>query len=113
MPAPERVAANACSHSSSGTASESSASEIDRRCSISSSARSHDDGVDALPDVIVSSWKHVRSNGIAHRFARETDLDVAAPRRADSNANAMPASWPEHSTTTSNSPACRRRSSTR
>jgi predicted NBD/HSP70 family sugar kinase len=58
MPAPERVAANACSHSSSGTASESSGSKSTSRCSISSSARPHDAGVDALPDVIVSSLKH-------------------------------------------------------
>src|SRR6476646_3079900 len=68
MPAPERVAANACSHASSGTASESSAPRSTCRCLISSSARSHDAGVDALPDVIVSSLKHVRSNGTLTGF---------------------------------------------
>ena len=49
MPAAARVAANARSHSSSGTASESNGSSSTCRDSISSSARVHDVGVDAKP----------------------------------------------------------------
>ena len=55
MPEPARVAANARSQSSSGTTSERSGSSATCPDSSSSIARSHDVGVDALPDVTVSS----------------------------------------------------------
>jgi hypothetical protein len=55
MPRPSRVAANARSHSSSGTTSDRSGSSSTARDSISSSARSHDVCVDAKPDVTTSS----------------------------------------------------------
>ena len=55
MPEPARVAAKARSHSASGTTSLTSGLSSTCCASISSSARRHDRGVDALPLVSVSS----------------------------------------------------------
>src|SRR3954452_20500711 len=55
MPEPARVAAKARSHSASGTTSVTSGLSTTRGSPISSSARRHERGVDALPLVTVSS----------------------------------------------------------
>jgi hypothetical protein len=63
MPSAARVAANARSHSPSGTTSVSSGPSSARRSRTSSSALRHELGVLAKPEAILSSWKHTRSKG--------------------------------------------------
>jgi mannonate dehydratase len=99
MPAPLRVAAKASAQSSSGKAPESSGSRSTRRSAISSSARFHEGGVDALPEVTVSSPKQTRSNGMETGLPASPIWTSRAARLADASANVMPASWPEHSIT--------------